>query len=201
LGYDFPLPAESEAGAAALLQELGLRPGEPFVAVNAMTRWPTKNWTPAGFAAVAEGLGAHGLPVVFTGAPEDRASLDQIAAAMRSPMRRLDGRTSLRVLGAVFRQARVVVSTDTGPLHIAVAVGTPVVALFGPTDPAYTGPHGEGHVVLRSGVPCSPCFEKTCRTTRVEPHACMRRLDPSEVVAAAVRLAARSRAPVGTQPG
>jgi ADP-heptose:LPS heptosyltransferase len=135
---------------------------------------------------LADLLQSRGKPVVFTGAPGDRTALDAVAAALQTPMRRLDGATSLPVLAAIFSRARVVVSTDTGPMHIAAAVGTPVVALFGPTDPAYTGPYGAGHQVLRAGVPCSPCFKKECRTRVVEEHACMRRLAPEAVAVAVI---------------
>ncbi len=191
LRYDLPVAPAAERAAAELLAGAGLAADTAFVAACPQTRWPTKNWTAAGFAAVADALAGRGLPVVFTGASADRAALDEIAAAMRTPMRRLDGLTPLPVLAAVFRRARVVLATDTGPLHLAVAVGTPVVALFGPTDPGYTGPFGAGHVVLRSGVPCSPCFQRTCRTRVVEPHACMRRLAPATVADAVSRLGQR----------
>lgn len=189
LAYDFPLAPADDAEAAALLAEMDLGGSTRFAAVNAMTRWPTKNWTADRFAATADRLAEAGLPVVFTGAAGDRAALDQIAAAMHTPMRRLDGRTSLKSLAALFRRARVVLSTDTGPMHLAVAVGTPVVALFGPTDPGYTGPQGEGHVVLRAGVNCSPCFRRDCRTTQHEKHACMVRLRPEDVAEAVLKRA------------
>lgn len=184
LRYDLPVPPEAEAEAGALLAELGLGGGGRFAAVGVMTRWPTKNWTPAGFAAVADRLAAAGLPAVFTGAAGDRAALDAIAARMRTPMRRVDGRTPLPTLAALLRRARVMLSTDTGPMHLAVAVGTPVVALFGPTDPGYTGPYGPEQVVLRTGVACSPCLRRECRTTRHEKFACMTRLDPAAVAEA-----------------
>ncbi len=187
--YDLAIPAGNEGEAVGLLAATGLGPDAPFVAVNPQTRWPTKNWTAAGFAAVADLLAARALPAVFTGAPADRTALDAIAAAMQTPMRRLDGRTSLKTLAALYRRARVVLATDTGPMHLAVAVGTPVVALFGPTDPRYTGPPGTDHVVLRTSVPCSPCFQRICRTRRVEPHACMVRLAPEAVADTVARLA------------
>jgi lipopolysaccharide heptosyltransferase I len=185
--YDLPIPAAHAREANGLLAELGLAPGAAFVAAAPQTRWPTKNWTAAGFAGVADELQRRGLPVVFTGAPADRTALDAIAAAMHTPMRRVDGRTALRTLAAVFQRARAVLATDTGPMHLAVAVGTPVVALFGPTDPGYTGPYGPGHGVLRHPVPCSPCFKKTCRTRVVEPHACMTRISVPEVVQAVLQ--------------
>jgi lipopolysaccharide heptosyltransferase I len=189
--YDFPLLPETDAEAARLLAGLGLEGPAPFVAINAMTRWPTKNWMPEGFAAVVDELATRKAPCVFTGAGGDRVALDAIAAAMRTTPRRLDGRTSLKTLAAVFRRARVVLSTDTGPMHIAVAVGTPVVALFGPTSPGYTGPYGDGHVVLRTGLTCSPCYQKVCRTREYETHACMRRIQASEVVTAVIEALSR----------
>jgi tRNA uridine 5-carboxymethylaminomethyl modification enzyme len=110
---------------------------------------------------------------------------------------RLDGRTTLKVLAAVFRSASVVVSTDTGPMHLAAAVGTPVVALFGPTAPWRTGPYGAGHVVLRAGVSCSPCFNKSCKTTEYEPMACMNRITVEQVAEAVARLSTDKKPEAG----
>ena len=75
-------------------------------------------------------------------------------------------------------------------MHLAAAVGTPVVALFGPTAPWRTGPYGQGHVVLRAGVSCSPCFSRSCKTAEFEPMACMNRITVEQVVEAVARLAA-----------
>jgi ADP-heptose:LPS heptosyltransferase len=69
------------------------------------------------------------------------------------------------------------VTNDTGTMHIAAAVGTPVVALFGPTPPLMTGPWGEGHVVVKKDVPCSPCWKRICPTD----HQCMERITVDEV--------------------
>jgi 3-deoxy-D-manno-octulosonic-acid transferase/heptosyltransferase-1 len=96
--------------------------------------------------------------------------------------RRLDGRTSLNTLAAVFQHAQVVVTTDSGPMHLAAAVGAPIVALFGPTAPWRTGPYGPSHVVLRADLACSPCFKKQCLTTLYEERACMKRLSVDQVV-------------------
>lgn len=191
IAYDLALGSEVVAEAARLLGELGLAPDQPFVAVNPVTRWPTKDWEATRFAAAADRLNQAGLPAVFTGAPGDRAAIDAIGAAMTTPIRRLDGRTRLKVLAEICRRARVVLSTDTGPMHIAVAVGTPVVALFGPTAPWRTGPHGESNEVLRLELPCSPCFRRRCQTTSCEPRACMLRLDPADVADAVLRRANR----------
>ncbi|MCC6234187.1 MAG: glycosyltransferase family 9 protein [Verrucomicrobiales bacterium] len=189
--YHLPAPAAADLEAASLLHEVDLENGTRFVAINPMTRWPTKNWTPELFAATADLLVASGLPVVFTGAPGDRGSIDAITQRMQQRARRLDGRTSLPTLSAIYRRAAVLLSTDTGPMHLAAAVETPVVALFGPTAPWRTGPHGNGHRVLRLELPCSPCFKKTCLATEVEAHACLRRLDPREVARVVHEVVAR----------
>jgi len=99
--YDLPAVSEHEAEAERLLAETGIPPGEPWVAINTVTRWPTKNWTADGFAAVADALAERGLRVLFTGAPGDRAALDAIAGLARHPLARVDGRTGLRTLAAL----------------------------------------------------------------------------------------------------
>ena len=88
----------------------------------------------------------------------------------------LTGKTSLKTLAEVLRAADLIVCPDTGPMHLAAAVGTPVVALFGPTAPWRTGPFGPGHTVLRTKVECSPCFRKSCHEPR-----CMTGLEPDVV--------------------
>jgi ADP-heptose:LPS heptosyltransferase len=167
----------------------GVAASDKFVAIHAVSRWPTKNWDAASFARTADLLRARGLGVVWTGGSNDRAAIDTIRGQMRSDSARLDGQTTPRTLAAVFARARVLLATDTGPMHIGVAVGIPVVALFGPTNPALTGPYGAQHVVLRTGISCSPCLSETCRTTRHEKHACMLRLRPEQVVEAVLEKA------------
>jgi 3-deoxy-D-manno-octulosonic-acid transferase/heptosyltransferase-1 len=157
-----------------------------------MARWPTKLWEPAYFATVADQLEQMNIRVIFTGGTQDRAAIDEICRLMTSTCRRLDGRTSLKTLLSLYRQAHVLLTTDSGPMHLAAAVGTGVVALFGPTAPWRTGPYGPIHTVLRVGVNCSPCFKRTCLTTEYEERACMKRLTVDEVVRAVLdRLAAK----------
>ncbi|HEX9910236.1 MAG TPA: glycosyltransferase family 9 protein, partial [Desulfatiglandales bacterium] len=141
--YDLPLGQEEERAAEQILVENGIRSDQPFVAINPVAKWPTKLWDAERFRELAECLLKKGFQVAFTGSKEDRPVIDEIACTLSSPVVRLDGRTSLKVLAAVYRSACVVVTTDTGPMHLAAAVGTPVVALFGPTAPWRTGPYGE----------------------------------------------------------
>jgi lipopolysaccharide heptosyltransferase I len=180
--YDLPHSPEHESEAAALLRASGVGEQDRLVVINPMARWPTKLWKPAHFAAVADRLEDRGIRVVFTGGASDRSSIDEICRLMTSKSRRLDGRTSLKTLAAICRRAQVLLTTDSGPMHLAAAVGTVVVALFGPTAPWRTGPYGPDHAVLRAGISCSPCFKKECLTTDFEERACMMRLSVDEVV-------------------
>lgn len=147
---------------AGLLRRHGIADGDSFVVLSPVALWETKLWDNDRFARLSDRIIQElKIPVVFTGAPGD-AHIDQIRAAMNAESINLKGKTSLRELACLYRRAALVVTTDSGPMHIAAAVGTPTVALFGPTDPARTGPFGAGHLVIRSNVPCSPCFLKHC---------------------------------------
>ncbi len=188
--YDFPIGKRDEEEAQHLLAAGGVRPDQPLVAINPVAKWPTKLWTAKRFEELAERLLDKGFQVVFTGSREDRAVIDEMAGKLGSSVIRLEGRTNLKVLAAVYRSASMVVSTDTGPMHLAAAMGTPVIALFGPTAPWRTGPYGQGHVTLRAGVSCSPCFSRSCKTAEFEPMACMKRITVEQVVEAVARLQA-----------
>ncbi|HEX6884415.1 MAG TPA: glycosyltransferase family 9 protein [Planctomycetota bacterium] len=172
-----PPDAEAEAWAAHLVDGLG---GAP-VLVNLGASKPANRWAPERFGALARALADDGRAVCFTGGPGDRAAAERARAAAGAGPRDLVGATSLRQLVALARRARLFVGCDTGPMHLAAAVGTPVVALFGPADPARTGPFGPAHLVLREHPPCAPCGRKTCNQPR---HACMEDLTVERVLAA-----------------
>lgn len=184
--YQFPRDATAESEVADFLAAAGVAPDADLVVMHPIARWRTKLWKNDGFAAVADELHSQGVRVVLSGGREDAAVLDDIAARMQTPVLRFDGRGGLLHLAALCRRARAMVSTDTGPMHLAAAIGIPVIALFGPTAPNRTGPHGEQHVVIRSGVECSPCFKRHCQSTVVEEFGCMKRIEAGEVVQAVV---------------
>lgn len=188
LVYDLPVTTEARRRARHILQEAGIHPGEPYVAIHPMPRWPTKQWFPDRFAAVADALLEQGFKVVFTGAWDDAHCLDEIFISLRREPVRLDGKLDLKSLSAVFEQARLLVSTDTGPMHIAAAMDTPVVAVFGPTAPNRTGPYGSRHRVVRSGIACSPCFSRSCMSSASEEMACMKGVEAGQVIRAVFEL-------------
>jgi lipopolysaccharide heptosyltransferase I len=159
----------------------------PFIGLNPCARWHSKLWGNDSYAALAAEL-TRQMPeakIVFVGGVEDRQRIASVARASGAPSDRFidaAGRTSLSELTELLRRCAAVVTNDSGPMHIAAAVGTPVIALFGATDPALTGPYSHGgiqHKVLRAVVPCSPCLKPRCHhTPRME---CMTRIEPSRV--------------------
>jgi ADP-heptose:LPS heptosyltransferase len=184
LAYQFPHDGQAEAEVDQFLLEAGVPDGTPLVILHPMARWRTKLWFADRFAALADALQERGIKTVLSGSKGDQHELDAIARHMESSCLRFDGRGGLKHLAALCRRAQGMVSTDTGPMHLAAAVGTPVVALFGPTAPNRTGPYGTAHQVVRVGVPCSPCFKRRCETTVTEEFGCMKRIEVSRVVEA-----------------
>lgn len=152
----------------------------PLIVMHPGTRWPTKHWLPESFAALADALiHERQARVVFTGSPADRPLIARIRSGMSMSADDLSGRTVLKSLARLFYQADAAVTTDTGPMHLAAAVGTPVAAVFGPTAPWRTGPFGPQHRVIRTNVSCSPCFMRHCPDPK-----CLTGLGVTEVLAA-----------------
>lgn len=187
-------PADREQ-VADVLGRAGIGAGSSWIAMNVSARWPTKRWPMESFAVVADRLYEEGLgPVVLIGGPDDRADAQAVQAlTKKSSMRDVTGLTPLGLLPALLQSASLLLTNDSGPMHVAAAVGTPVIALFGPTSPARTGPYGKNHRVLARQLPCSPCFSRRCRNP-IE-RECLTGITPAEVVEAVRgQLAARVRA-------
>lgn len=160
-----PVTDAVKNSVAQLLRSHAMETGHPFIAVSPQALWDTKLWDNEKFAGLCDRIidELH-LPVLFTGS--DPSVIEPILKRMRNAAVNLAGRTPLRELAHLFSLAELLITTDSGPMHLAAAMGTPVVALFGPTDPKRTGPYGQGHRVIRQALTCSPCFLKTCPTRR-----------------------------------
>jgi lipopolysaccharide heptosyltransferase II len=186
--YHFPITFLHRQKIEKLLSEAGFQKERQFlVAINPQTMWETKLWSNNRFAEVADRLAEKDIFVVFTGGSADKEVIAEIQQNMNHRSLDLTGKSSLKELAALYELADVVISTDTGPMHIAAAVGTPVVALFGPTAPWRTGPHGEGHQVLRHDLSCSPCFKRQCLLEE-DKKQCMKSISVDQVVDAAFAL-------------
>jgi ADP-heptose:LPS heptosyltransferase len=144
-------PRDGEAARAALGEIFGsLEPAARFAVINPGAGWPSKVWPAERFAAVANHLGAErGLPSVVAWAGEKERAMAVSIVARSAGHARLAPATSLVQLAAITRRAALFVSADTGPLHLAVAVGTPSVGLFGPMPVERNGPYGPRHIGIQ----------------------------------------------------
>lgn len=173
-----PVTDDNRNRVEAVMSSEGISEERPFVAVSPGALWETKLWEDGKFARLCDRMVEElGVGVVLTGG--GRKELEGIRRRMQRRAVNLGGATTLRELAWLYRLAALLVTTDSGPMHLAAAMGTPVVALFGPTDPARTGPYGEGHIVIRRGIYCSPCFLKHCDSLR-----CMKEITVGEVFSA-----------------
>jgi lipopolysaccharide heptosyltransferase II len=187
----FPLPSDDESRDAArrLLDELGIKHGERFVAINPGARWQSKRWPAERFGDVAAWIHGHaGLRSVCIGAASFRKDARTVARVGGDAVLDATGRTSLKELAALLECGEFLLTNDSGPMHLAVAAGAPVVALFGPTDPRKIGPYGTGHEVVHVPVECAPCSKRDCPERR----PCMAMLDVKAVVRACERMLKRA---------
>jgi lipopolysaccharide heptosyltransferase II len=171
-------PTENQiARAERILTQNGIDLAKPIAALSPGTsgRRNVKEWTDEGFARVGRHMLDRGVQVVIVGS-EPASGI----VSLESRIVDLSGCTDLAEAMAILRKSTVVVAVDSGVLHLAAAVGTIVVGLYGPSDPIITGPQGSGHVVLTSGAECSPCTKTTCSTSR----RCMTDLKPERVIEA-----------------
>jgi len=177
----FPLPPLERQAAAvqAGLRMLGL---SDVAVLNPGGGWSSKLWPPERFGELARALRLRGFASIVTWGPGEEALADRVVAASGGAARRCFP-TTLLELAALAQRARLFVAADTGPLHLACALGAPVVGLFGPTDPARNGPFSEADVVVAARPACFPCHRRSCAT-----HAgVMGALSSQEVLAAAER--------------
>lgn len=157
-----------------------------------------KMWSPDRFAAVAERCTRDfGATVAVTGAPKERAIIDQLIAAARTPVLDLPRMgLELGVLKSVIRRAAIVITNDTGPRHVAAAMGVPVVTIFGPTDPAWTEIEFAMERKVMVKLYCSPCQKKICPLKNTpDDHRCMKEVTPDMVFDQAASLLRLSPAP------
>jgi len=191
LGADAsPLPprlAVTVAEVEAVRQKHGFRPGSAWLGVNAGAEYgPAKRWPAERFAAVADAIRKEfDCGIAIFGGLGDVALAAELAEQLQTAaptLRILAGKTSLRELLAALRCCRVLLTNDTGPMHVAAALSVPVVVPFGSTSPILTGPGLPGdprHRLIRSTAPCAPCFLRTCPIDL----RCLRDITVDQVVA------------------
>jgi heptosyltransferase-1 len=188
--FHVPIPARSDVRIGALLGEHGV--GEqPLAVLVPGTTWTTKTWHAEGFAAVARHLRGSGRAVVLAGSAGERQRC-QAVAALAPGVVDLSGRTTLSELAALIRRAALCVTNDSGSMHLTVALGRPVISVFGPTDPLWIGPYRQPESVVRADRPCMPCYFRQLRSCPHD-HACMTGVTPGMVIERIERVLAGER--------
>jgi heptosyltransferase III len=183
-GPEFFWNQRTEQEVQDLLRRHGLTP-KNFILIHPPARWLFKCWTAQGYAAVIDALqNDYKLPVVLTAAPvsQERQFMQEIAHRLQTNPVNLAGQLDLKALGAMIAQARLFIGVDSAPMHLAAAVGTPTVVLFGPSGPYNWRPWGQGHLVLTKDFDCQPCGRDGCNGTKIS--RCLTAITPAEVLAA-----------------
>jgi heptosyltransferase-1 len=183
--HEANLPVSS-ADADWAQRELARLKG-PALAIHPGARWQTKRWPPERFAAVAcKAIRRYGLAPVVLGTSDEEAVAAQVQHTIRGllptvELTNLAGRTTLKQLAAVLKQAQVLLTNDSGPMQMAAALGTPVVGVFTCTSPAISGPPGAQHELVATGVSCAASYRKKCPYRGRKHLACMEELDVERV--------------------
>ncbi len=174
------IPKDDEDSIASVIKDHGI--GEVFVVVNPGAKSHLKRWMTEGFAEVSDRLVREcSTEVVFIGMDEDKAIVEKVISNMKNKAHDLVGKTNIRQLASLIKRSKLIITNDSAPLHLGSAVGTKVLALFGPTDPKKYGPIGEFDVVINEKLTCSPCESAECKYN----YECMKLISPQAVFDAA----------------
>lgn len=185
-GYDFFISHEDKKHIRELLEREGISERDSLVVINPGGNWLLKRWPKENFACVADQLTeVFNCRIAITGSEKDIGLAEDISALMKSKPIITCGKTSLKQLGALLERSLLVISNDSGPMHIAVSQKTKAIALFGPTSPTITGPYGKGdYTVIQKDIGCEvPCYNLTC-----PDNECMKAISVEDVVDASKKI-------------
>lgn len=171
---------EREAVADILLSN-GISTSNRLIAINIGTTWQTKQWNIKNFSELIKRITdlKQNITIILTG------SKTEVNLSYELPISdnivNLVGKTDILQLGALLEICELCISCDSGPMHIAAAVGTPTIALFGPTDPIRHRPYGVNHTIIEKPISCRPCYKTYCHR-KDEPNVCMNEITVHDVV-------------------
>ncbi len=163
------------------LKSVKIDPSAPYMAVLPGARWETKLWPPERFATTIDAVAQNGLPSILMGGESESSLCAEIADASSSNPRNIAGKTSIRALTTILRGSRLVLTHDSAPMHLAVALHRPLVAILGPTSPYRTGPYNRLDDVIQADLDCSPCYLRNLSQCP-HNHECMKSVMPDEVI-------------------
>jgi lipopolysaccharide heptosyltransferase II len=179
------VPWHATRRVRGILHELGVAVNQPLVLIHPGASAPSRRYSPERFAEAANLLACrHGFPIIFSGSGAERELIDSIRSDVQAPSYSLAGRFDLTEMAALVALAPVLITNNTGPAHIAAAVGTPVVDLYALTNPQHT-PWLVPQRVLFHEVPCKNCFKSICPQGH---HDCLARVPAEDVVQATLEL-------------
>jgi len=177
--FSFPIPAAASARVDQLLRGHAIADAQ-LLTLAPGTAWETKHWGSGKFAEVARHFMQKGFAVTLIGSRRERAVCEKVAGLAPGAVN-FAGETSLSELAALIRRSTICVTNDSGPMHLAVALGRPVVSVFGPTDPVWIGPYRRENAVLKAALPCSPCYLRQLSRCPHD-HACMHDVSARAVI-------------------
>ena len=181
---------EAEQKADEILRDIGAEKGTSVVGIHPGAAYgPAKRWLPEKFAELAMRLTSDGMSVVLFGSPDENEFVEEIISQTNGTVDNLCGKLSLAQFAAMLKRCDIVVTNDSGPMHLAGSVGAKVVAIFGSTSPGATSPTGE-HELIWKNVDCSPCFKRKCPTD----FRCMQSITTDEVYSAVKKMVKRGDA-------
>lgn len=178
--FSFTVPEDKAETVRKSLAESGVN--GRYIVFHAAARWKTKMWPAGHWKKLADMVGREsGLPILFTGSSEERVFVESIAGTGQG-MHNLAGRYTLPELAALLKNAALMATLDSGPMHIAAALSTPVVALFGPTSPKKTGPRSASLAeTVQKEMDCAPCFSRKCISPSGPENGCMTEIKPEKI--------------------
>jgi lipopolysaccharide heptosyltransferase II len=184
-----PIKTGSEIKIKKLFDDNGIKERDPVIAINPGASCPSKKWPPENFSRVCDELAKrYSAKIVVISDINDKPFAAKVVLGMAKPAVDLSGKTSVSDLASVLKRARLFISNDSGPVHIACAVGTPVIAIFGRSDrglsPERWGPSGGRDIVLHKYVGCKECYAHECKNG----FKCLDAVTPDDVIEAAAKI-------------
>ena len=183
--YEFFITDTDRKKADSILKSVGIGANDRFAVLNPGGNWNPKRWPIENFSKLGDMITEkYGVKILISGEEKDEKLAEEISKKMKHKAISICAKTRIRELAAVFEKAELVVSADSGPMHIAVSTGANTIAIFGPTNPDITGPYGgRNYVIIRKDIGCKiPCYDLTCRDNR-----CMKAVSAEDVIEAIER--------------
>ena len=178
---ELQIPWGKQKNAAELLKKENIPTERPLVAIQPFSQWQYKEWGIDKYIRLIDRIGAeYKMPVIITGSPDERKRAEKIIKDCKQRVFNLAGKTSIGIFAAVLKTSVLFIGGDSSGMHIAAAVGTPTVSIFGPASSVAWAPRGKGHRVVYKDLTCLPCNQKGCQGSGIS--RCLKELTVDEVI-------------------